>query len=279
VVNPKLREALQKELPVLFVYIGWSRTYQGEKLIGEHRYITDKPDDLGETNAFLRNEDGSYYCGLGYGRITGRLHVVFVAGDPITSVKKIVGLYADAESTVDTKNWATGLTEHAICIPAEERMPLDNWVVGQHMRRWARGGDSDHPALLETFNDLRDLLLDDITFDQTYSSFSAMEGKVKMVLVRQRSREARLRDAKINQSMTTDGRLVCEVPRCGFDFLERYGELGRGYAHVHHLKSLAQMNEGEITTLDDLAIVCANCHAMIHVGGGCRELTGLIKHA
>ncbi|WP_422110022.1 hypothetical protein [Bradyrhizobium elkanii] len=35
--------------------------------------------------------------------------------------------------------------------------------------------------------------------------------------------------------------------------------------------------EGRQVLLKDLAIVCANCHAMIHTGGQCRPLEGLIS--
>jgi predicted HNH restriction endonuclease len=74
------------------------------------------------------------------------------------------------------------------------------------------------------------------------------------------------------------GRLICEAPNCGFDFLKRYGAIGEGYAQIHHLEPLsAAPRIGRIITLDKLAVVCANCHAMIHVGGQCRPLASLIS--
>ena len=74
------------------------------------------------------------------------------------------------------------------------------------------------------------------------------------------------------------GRLICEVPGCGFDFFERYGQLGHGYAEVHHIRALSALSEtGQVTALSDLAIVCANCHAMIHRGGGTRPMDEIIK--
>jgi predicted HNH restriction endonuclease len=71
--------------------------------------------------------------------------------------------------------------------------------------------------------------------------------------------------------------LKCEVPGCGFDFEAVYGELGRDYAQVHHLKPLGDRTTPSETKLNDLAIVCANCHAMIHRGGKCRPLDKLIQ--
>jgi 5-methylcytosine-specific restriction enzyme A len=67
------------------------------------------------------------------------------------------------------------------------------------------------------------------------------------------------------------------VPKCSFDFEKSYGKLGKGYAQVHHLDPLSKSpKEGKFTKLSDLAVVCANCHVMIHVGGECRPLRGLI---
>jgi predicted HNH restriction endonuclease len=56
--------------------------------------------------------------------------------------------------------------------------------------------------------------------------------------------------------------LQCEV--CGFDSLAMYGE---EYCETHHLFAFSEMNastEVVETSLDDLAIVCANCHRMLH---------------
>ena len=113
--------------------------------------------------------------------------------------------------------------------------------------------------------------------DALPDDLAALEGQTRKVMVRHRQRERRLRQAKIRQAMGSgNGRLRCEVPGCGFDFFETYGELGKEFAFVHHLKGLAARGRPSKTSLDDLAIVCGNCHAMIHLGGQCRPLDGLI---
>ncbi|MCZ2290606.1 MAG: HNH endonuclease [Burkholderiales bacterium] len=91
-----------------------------------------------------------------------------------------------------------------------------------------------------------------------------------------RKREWELRSAKIADTLRRHGRIVCEVPGCGFDFARVYGELGAGYAHVHHLHPLAQSDKPRATRLADLAVVCANCHAMIHRNGACRDMQTLL---
>ncbi|ABQ36958.1 HNH endonuclease [Bradyrhizobium sp. BTAi1] len=107
---------------------------------------------------------------------------------------------------------------------------------------------------------------------------SGFEGTERSRFVIHRRREGAMRRAKISEALSKTGKLVCEVPKCGFDFEARYGSLGKGYAQVHHLTPLHKAPpEGRKIKLSDLAIVCANCHAMIHAGGECRELARLIR--
>jgi 5-methylcytosine-specific restriction protein A len=110
---------------------------------------------------------------------------------------------------------------------------------------------------------------------------TAVEGVVSVRLIKHRSRERALRAAKLAETAakSVNGRLRCEVPDCGFDFEDRYGELGRGFAHVHHLRPLADAPGPTQTRLEDLAVVCANCHAMIHAGGETRALDDLVRAA
>ncbi|MES3091908.1 HNH endonuclease [Sphingomonas aerolata] len=58
------------------------------------------------------------------------------------------------------------------------------------------------------------------------------------------------------------GALACEV--CGFDFEAAYGGLGAGYIEVHHTKPVHMLTPGTKTKLADLALLCANCHRMMH---------------
>ncbi|WP_219326062.1 HNH endonuclease [Aeromonas dhakensis] len=55
----------------------------------------------------------------------------------------------------------------------------------------------------------------------------------------------------------------CKV--CNFSFLEVYGEIGKDFIHVHHIKPLAGISEKYlIKPTKDLVPVCPNCHAMLH---------------
>jgi hypothetical protein len=89
----------------------------------------------------------------------------------------------------------------------------------------------------------------------------ATEGRVMYRTHRLRERSAALCHAKKADVLMRTGRLACEA--CDLDYGERYGDLGSGFIEVHHRAPLSDEGERE-TTLDDLAVVCASCHRMLH---------------
>ncbi len=69
---------------------------------------------------------------------------------------------------------------------------------------------------------------------------------------------------------------VCQS--CGFDFETVYGPAGREYIEAHHLTPLAELPEDTPVPLDpkeDFAVLCANCHRMMHRKDGPRTLAEL----
>jgi 5-methylcytosine-specific restriction protein A len=59
---------------------------------------------------------------------------------------------------------------------------------------------------------------------------------------------------------------VAECECCGFSFSQVYGALGAGYIEAHHRKPLHTLTEGEAVQYrpEDFALLCSNCHRMIH---------------
>ncbi len=58
---------------------------------------------------------------------------------------------------------------------------------------------------------------------------------------------------------------TCEA--CGLNFKEKYGELGSQFIEVHHLVPFSDLKPDMTRTSDidnDFAVLCANCHRMIH---------------
>lgn len=66
---------------------------------------------------------------------------------------------------------------------------------------------------------------------------------------------------------------------CGFNFEQAYGELGKGFAEVHHVVPLADAGLRETDPGTDLAVLCANCHRMVHRKRGvCLSIEELKQH-
>ena len=51
---------------------------------------------------------------------------------------------------------------------------------------------------------------------------------------------------------------------CEFDFGAFYGPLGEGFIEVHHLQPLAERGKSETDPATELAVLCSNCHRMVH---------------
>lgn len=54
---------------------------------------------------------------------------------------------------------------------------------------------------------------------------------------------------------------------CGFSFEVAYGDVGRGFIDVHHTVPVSHLdNNYRLDPVTDLVPLCANCHAMAHIG-------------
>ena len=57
----------------------------------------------------------------------------------------------------------------------------------------------------------------------------------------------------------------CKCKVCGINFEEVYGDVGKGFIHVHHITPISEINaEYKVDYKNDLIPVCPNCHAMLH---------------
>ncbi|TXF89343.1 HNH endonuclease [Neolewinella aurantiaca] len=88
------------------------------------------------------------------------------------------------------------------------------------------------------------------------------EGAVVFRLHKFRERDKSIVAKKKRVEMAKSGKLVCEV--CAFNFTEVYGDLGLGFIECHHRRPLSTLQPDEKTRLKDLALVCSNCHRMLH---------------
>ncbi|MET4924322.1 HNH endonuclease [Streptomyces sp. PSRA5] len=90
---------------------------------------------------------------------------------------------------------------------------------------------------------------------------TALEGRLLARWALFRERNPRLRKQKIAETRRLGSPLECSV--CAFNFSKMYGALGADYIEVHHVLPLHAAGPRE-TRLEDLALLCANCHRMCH---------------
>ena len=116
----------------------------------------------------------------------------------------------------------------------------------------------------------------DITEDDL--GFSEGKKKLRQHIYRERNPRVILL-AKQKFKEQHNGKLFCEI--CGFDFQEKYGDIGEDFIEGHHTIPVSELNEGHITRIDDIALVCSNCHRMLHRRRpwlNKEELKSLLEH-
>ena len=110
---------------------------------------------------------------------------------------------------------------------------------------------------LLTGSEARDSALPDLDTDD----IAAGEGGLALRAHLRRERDPKLRRKKIADTRRRGLPIACEV--CTFDFGHVYGRHGLDYIECHHRTPLHVTGETR-TRLADLALLCSNCHRMIH---------------
>lgn len=87
-------------------------------------------------------------------------------------------------------------------------------------------------------------------------------GKRYDMHVRHERSSALVRLAKARRKRDNDGILECEV--CNFEFTTFYGPRGEDYIEAHHKVPVSTLKGSTTTYVEDLALVCSNCHRMLH---------------
>lgn len=138
---------------------------------------------------------------------------------------------------------------------------------GLGVQRW-RALRALHPESAQLLNDLWAAYQDEAIaaqdFVQDYLELTEddrayTEGKLVLRTLQERQRNrALIREAKLRHQQR-DPQLSCEV--CGFSFLEAYGV---AYIEAHHGVQLASFTGEQQTRVEDLHLLCANCHRMVH---------------
>ncbi|WMN77802.1 HNH endonuclease [Vibrio parahaemolyticus] len=95
--------------------------------------------------------------------------------------------------------------------------------------------------------------IEEVVNPETYT-----EGATKRISVNAYERNADARAKCISH-------YGCKCYVCNFDFQSVYGDIGKGFIHVHHEVALADIKqEYDVDPINDLKPLCPNCHGIIH---------------
>lgn len=98
----------------------------------------------------------------------------------------------------------------------------------------------------------------------------AYEGERRAQLHMAIERDRAFRNKKVQQFLAEHGRLHCEL--CAFNFQSTYSFLAKDIIEVHHVVPLSELNSATKVELDDLMLLCSNCHTAIHQGDAVANL-------
>jgi 5-methylcytosine-specific restriction protein A len=88
------------------------------------------------------------------------------------------------------------------------------------------------------------------------------EGKIVERIHKSRERNSKVISLAKQKFKKEKGRLYCQV--CGFDFEKTYGLVGKDFIEGHHTIAVSDMTHDHKTKAEDIAMLCANCHRMVH---------------
>jgi 5-methylcytosine-specific restriction protein A len=145
---------------------------------------------------------------------------------------------------------ALGVTYHLSTLPEEQtlRVDLQNIVRAYRALTYRGGIDADAESQTDVGEEFGIPSSTSITETRKYAYHRKIE----------RNRTAAQQAKKFHGTR-------CQT--CGLEFEERYGALGKGYIEAHHLRPIAMLEEGLPVKYDlaaDFAVLCSNCHRMIH---------------
>lgn len=280
-------------MPVLFCNVGWMERYDGIDGDSIQRGGSYNKDSIGHEVCNFSNVDGKVY---GYVQPTGQIKierlgagkndeyitgvtVIWTAG-PDSGGTAVVGWYRNATVFREAQKIgrptalqkSNGLDTYRVVASAADAtlLPSDSRSfmipravkggIGQSNVWYADSPDSEaivsRVLRLVESNGVGDPLPD---VDKDAFGF---EGNPRLVAHIRRERTASIVQKKKKEVLGKTGALRCEA--CCFDFAKTYGEYGKEFCEVHHLVPLHKSDGVTKTELNDLAIVCSNCHRIIH---------------
>lgn len=127
-------------------------------------------------------------------------------------------------------------------------------LADEVIRQQSEAFGPSNTALLTTIKELPPTPLEE--------DIKGKEGRILTRLHSYRERDPKVAKAAKALFKAKHSRLFCEC--CGFEPASFYGERGENRIQAHHKTAVEQLLPDSITTPADLAMVCPNCHDIIH---------------
>ena len=292
-------------MAILFCNVGWMERYEGNYGDNIQRGGSYNKDSVGHEVCNFNKADGKVY---GYVQPTGRINieklgagkgdecvkgvtVVWTAG-PHSGGTAVIGWYKNATVYREPQRinkptkcqQENGVDTYLISASASDAKLLAVNERGIMIPRAVKGGIgqsnvwyADKPESAGLVEKVRLFIERNVETDQlpdVDAKASGSEGNPRFVAHLRRERNSTIVKKKRTQVLAATGALCCEL--CGFDFEKVYGEHGKEFCEVHHLIPLHKSDGIIETKLSDLAIVCSNCHRIIH-RASCMPISALRK--
>jgi predicted HNH restriction endonuclease len=207
---------------------------------------------------------------------------LFYFGEPIKSIISIGFVNSEPETSTGVFYWTSKnkatfcdfkpvkLLENPISLEsAAKSAELNHWYKSRPYRSSRKLKPEIAQALIDVIVSTNPIVFEFLQKNQiklhkskrlSQPQFQVQEGGVKEITI-----ELQRRDPKLRTQAIAEYGYKCQV--CKFDFEEFYGDLGVGYIEVHHLRPLSDRKRAHTVTIKNVAVVCANCHRVLHRTG------------
>ena len=185
-----------------------------------------------------------------------------VASGHFTSGEIYSNRHWDDSEESDKETWYADVVWDTL-VPVEHRLSIETLLeqVPFHWNNLYASGNripEDAATRLDELWQAANPRSEVINPEELLAGSGYSEGAAMRVEVNRYERDPRARAECLEHWGT-----ACVV--CRFDFGERYGTLGQGFIHVHHLIELSSVGDDyRVDPKNDLRPLCPNCHSMVH---------------
>ena len=187
----------------------------------------------------------------------------------ISDMSEIVGYY---ENATIFRNWKQNeyskiyyfetSAQNATLLPNDNRISIElsKLKFGRSFKKYVDDSNKDYVSelltKLENYNKNKS--------ESIYQETNEISVSERKILVPHLKTEGRIPQNKVKEIKKIKG-YTCEV--CGFNFSNHYEHMkDSNFIELHHLNMYANLKDNEIRKLKetDFAVLCPNCHRMIH---------------